>query len=122
MKYILLLLLFTPPALALEVILDRSNHIGLRTTDILIKKSSHYIFNGKDLGSNLPPDILKSFNELTNLPPDSNKTKRQCASGSFIYIKKEGKNELRQTGCTEGPTYGQMIENIETLRKFSNRK
>lgn len=95
--------------------------MGLRTTDILIQESSRFIFNGKDLGTPLPPEVLRSFKELTQLPQESN-FKAACASGTFVYLKKENKKEIRRTGCTEGVAYGQLIKKIETLRKFAKRK
>ena len=121
MKYILFILLFTPAAQALELIIDRTNHIGLRMTDVIVKEPSRTVFNGKDLGEKLPPHIQKSLNELEIVPVLST-NKASCGAGQFTYLKKDKKTEIRRTGCTEGKNYGRMIGNLESLRKFAKGK
>lgn len=121
MKYIFLILLLAPTAQALEVIIDRTNHIGLRMTDVIIKEPTRTVFNGKDLGEKLPPHILKSLNEI-EVPPTQSIDKTSCSAGQFTYLKKDKKTEIRRTGCTEGKNYGRMIGNLESLRKFAKGK
>lgn len=121
MKYIFFILLLTPSAHALEVILDRTNHLGLRMTDVIIQDSSRYIFNGKDLGTKIPSSVLQSINELEATPKQAS-FKSDCRAGQFIYVKKDKKKTVRRTGCTEGSSYGQMIKNLEVLRNFAKGK
>lgn len=118
MKYFFIFFLFSCSALANEVILDRTNHAGLRVTDILQKEKGEYIFNGKSLGKKLPANIDKIWNELSRGPAKDLK-KKSCHSGELTYIVKTGKKELRYKACTEGKAYGQLIKKVDELRLFA---
>ncbi|XGC79803.1 hypothetical protein ACES2L_10725 [Bdellovibrio bacteriovorus] len=118
MKYFFIFLLFSCSAFANEVILDRTNHAGLRVTDILQKEKGVYYFNGKSLGKKLPANIDKIWSELSHGPAKDLK-KKSCHSGELTYIIKSGKKERRYKACTEGKAYGQLVKKVEDLRSFA---
>lgn len=114
------LILFSNFAKALEITLDRTNHMGLRVVDILKKKDDSHFFDGKNIGKKLPASIQKSWLEIETGPGPSKKP--VCASGHFIYIKTEKNKERVIRGCTEGGAYGNLIQNIENIRTYAKQK
>ncbi|UOF01548.1 hypothetical protein [Bdellovibrio reynosensis] len=118
MKYFLIFFLFSSTALADQVILDRTNHAGLRVTDILQKEKGEYIFNGKTLGKKLPANIDKIWKDL-NRGPSKDLKKKACHSGEMTYIVIAGKKERRHKACTEGKAYAELIKKVDDLRSYA---
>lgn len=104
--------------MALDISLDRTNHSGFRTFDVLKLENGQYHFDGKILGKKLPREILKSWQEV-EIGPTTSTRLSPCASGKFTFLKKEKKQEHRIEGCTEGKEYGRMIKNLEIIREYA---
>lgn len=118
MKLLVLLLLYAPTSFASELRLDRTNHSGYRMVDVLAFENGDYFFNGKNLGKKLPPQILKSWTDFE--AETSRRTPSQsCASGTYVFVKKDQRREHHQNGCTEGEAYGRVIKNLEEIRNFA---
>lgn len=77
----------------------------------------HYIFDGKDLGTKLPPMVKTSWNALKVAP--TRKPASSCWSGNFLFTIKDGKKFIKIRGCTEGDAYGKMVGHIETVRNYA---
>jgi hypothetical protein len=101
-----------------EITLERRNHLGLQRTDVLEIREGIYVFNGKALGKNLPAVMLNSWKEIQKGPGKPVKI-QPCSAGDFTFKKIEPGTTAQYSGCTEGDSYGQLIENLEKLRKFS---
>lgn len=117
MKWIVLLSFISSVSWASEVILDRTNHIGVRQMDVLKKEKGEYIFDGKSLGKTLPPKTLKIWNEISKGPAKNLKVKN-CAAGTMTYTLKN-KKEKHFTACTEGPGYAELVQKLDELREFA---
>lgn len=118
MKYFLLCFLFCSPGLASEIILDRTNHFGIRKLDVLKFEKTNYFFGGKKLGSRLPAPILASWREVDKGPKPSAR-KPACAAGVFLYIKKDNGKTKSLKACSEGAEYGKLIRHLEILRTYA---
>ena len=119
MKTFLFTFFLTVPAFAWQITLDRTNHIGIRKIDILKQDKGEYFFGSKNLGKTLPPKILTAWKEIEKGPTKSSNP-QMCASGKFVFIKKDNKHEQRREGCTEGDAYGRLIQNLEDIRTYAN--
>jgi hypothetical protein len=101
---------------AAEWSLDRTNKVGVRLVDTFSEEKGHYYIGGKDLGTKLPPNVLRSWNAISNF---KGKAGAQCYSGTFTFTKKNGGKEVQQEGCTDGVAYGSLIGHIETVRDYA---
>lgn len=111
--------LISSPAFAWQITLDRTNHLGIRNIDILKQENGEYFFGSRNLGKTLPSKILKAWKEIEKGPAKSS-SPQMCSSGKFVFTKKDNKHEQRREGCTEGDTYGHLIQNLEDIRNYAN--
>ncbi|UYL09112.1 hypothetical protein B9G69_000795 [Bdellovibrio sp. SKB1291214] len=95
----------------------RSNKMGLSKVTTFEESKGHYIFEGKDLGTKLPPKVKAAWNSLKVAP--ERKPASRCWSGTFVFTIKNAGKTSKSSGCSEGPQYGQMIGNTETVRNFA---
>lgn len=104
----------------LEIKLTRKNHRGYQRVDILQIQDKKYFIDGKELGSDLPPAVQKSWIELEKGPKVPTKEK-MCSAGLFVYRKKTSGGTLRINGCSEGAVYGRLIQNLEIIRDYAKK-
>lgn len=119
MRFIVIVLLLSASAgYASEFTLDRINHIGIRKIDSLKKEKGQYVFNGVNLGSQLPAPILRSWAEV--LKTEKTPKGRDCHAGSYLIVKKDGQRKQQQIhGCSEGAAYGRLIQHIQTIDSYA---
>jgi hypothetical protein len=104
---------------ALEISLERRNHLGLRRMDILETREGVYFFNGKRLGNKLPKGIRDTWS-LIEKGPERTEKALPCSAGTYSFMRKSRQSRPEKyEGCTEGDNYGHLIENIEKLRQYS---
>ncbi|ASD62826.1 hypothetical protein [Bdellovibrio bacteriovorus] len=120
MRYFLLVFFISASCLANEVILDRTNKMGIRKIDILKKDKGVYTFDGKILGKSLPPKVAAAWKQVERGPASAGKAR--CHAGTYIYINKISKKETRKEGCAEGVEYGRFVQHIEDIRTHAQGK
>lgn len=119
MKYFLLYLLFlSSTTLASELVLDRTNHFGIRKIDRLKFEKNNYYFGGKNMGSQLPASVQESWKEFAKGPVASSR-KPACASGTFRFSKKSKGKTAHIRGCSEGADYGRLVRHLENIRQHA---
>ena len=119
MKLFLSIFLLRSSAFAWQITLDRTNHVGVRNIDILKQENGEYFFGSKSLGKSLPPKILTAWKEIEKGPVKSS-SPLMCASGKYVFIKKDNKREQRREGCTDGDAYGRLIKNLNDIRSYAS--
>ncbi|WP_041577098.1 hypothetical protein [Bdellovibrio bacteriovorus] len=118
MRSFIFLLLFSNSCFAKEIILDRTNNMGIRKIDLLKETKGIYLFNGKSLGNRLPPKVEASW-QAVERGPKLQKRKARCFAGTYIYINKTSGSEYRRQGCAEGPGYGSLVQSLEEIRRHA---
>lgn len=103
-----------------QIILDRTNKMGIRKIDILKKTKGVYTFDGKTLGKSLPPKVAAAWKQVERGPASSGK--ERCHAGTYVFTYKISQKETRKQGCAEGPEYGRFVQHIEDIRTHARGK
>lgn len=121
MKYLVVVsvLFFASISMADEIVFDRTTNVGVQQRDVLRFEKGHYYFDGKDLGRKLPPMVQGAWKEIETGP-----TERQpasCFAGNYVYSKSisGSKKKIVRKGCTFGPEFGRLMQNLEDLRSYA---
>ncbi|WP_148278858.1 hypothetical protein [Bdellovibrio bacteriovorus] len=120
MRYFLLVFFMSASCFANEVILDRTNKMGVRKIDILKRDKGTYTFDGKSLGKTLPPKVAEAWKQVERGPASAGK--QRCHAGTYIYTNRVSKKETRTEGCAEGAAYGRFVQHIEDIRTHARGK
>ncbi|WP_413558627.1 hypothetical protein [Bdellovibrio sp. HCB209] len=97
--------------------LSTSNKMGFSKVTTFEESKGHYIFEGKDLGTKLPPKVKAAWNAMKVAPAP--KPAANCWSGTFAFTVTDGKKSLKRKGCSEGRQFGEMIGNMETVFAYA---
>lgn len=111
--------LYSLAAGASEIVLERSNHLGIHKMDLLRTENGKYYFNGKDLGASLPAPVLKAWQEVEKGPLPVKGL--SCPAGIYRFTLKEKENTKSQErrGCTSGAAYAKLIRSLEIIRSHA---
>ncbi|WP_374000534.1 hypothetical protein [Bdellovibrio bacteriovorus] len=117
MRYFLVVFLFSSWAMASEIVFDRTTNLGARQRDVLRFEKGRYYFDGKDLGTKLSPAALNAWKAIEKGP--SARKPASCFAGTYSYTNSLSKKKITRRGCTYGPEFGGLMQNLEDLRNYA---
>jgi len=108
-----------------EIVFRRKNTMGLTRVDKLEHDDDIFKFNGKVLGNDSDKaskdQLIMAFHDFSKAVEIPHKHET-CASGTYIYLKKQMGEQSTYEGCTEGAVYREITQRLEKIRQWSLAK